>query len=215
MSNSIYATAKGFRVNVDSSDPNGTTTLHGSSENGFQLRVTPPLPSADINQTNYVLNSNPTTSNPNGITDTTWNSTYSNNAITLSADTHMQVNFNTTATVTLTLANLPAMPLGGTVNVTRFDTDILPSGGGTLIYNWPGGSSDRSNYNSSYPTRPYLNDGKQNDTENLDQITIPAGFTGGLFTATYTAASADTSDWSVTATGPGMISLVATSGQTY
>lgn len=205
MSNSLYATAKGFRVNVDSTDPNGTTTLHGSSENGFQLRVTPPLPAADINSTNYVLNSNPTTGNP-GITDTQWNTTYGTSAITLSADTHMQVNFNTTATVTLTLANLPAMPLGGKVTVTRFDTDVLPSTGGTLVYNWPGGSQSFTSQLNSLP---------QNDMEYPDVITIPSGFAGGLFTASYTAASADTSDWSVTATGPGMISLVATSGQTY
>lgn len=131
---------------------------------------------------------NATTFNPNNGTDIT-------------AQGHLPMNFNTSGNTTITLGYVPAQAAGKQLQIRKFDTDV---GGQSVIYtcdtlpnqSWPGVLSGDGAFTT-------------------DSISVPAGFTGGNWKATYTAGAQDTSVWDMSYTGsgpgvPGGVSLVST-----
>jgi len=148
-------------------------SLSGSSENGFLLRAGP----------------------TEGLTmdDTTWNATYGdkmgtapdNSAVPISANDHLQMNFTKSGSTTFQLGYVPKTFAGSSIGVQKFDVDI--------------GSTDLVYTCDSLPGKSFAgvlpNPG--NGVWSTDKIDVPADYSGGTWSATYTAGAGDTSDWSL------------------
>ena len=142
------------------------TSLSGGSENGFDLRAGPKLTGTQ-------------TFDPN-------------NGTSIAADGHIPMNFNVSGAVNITLGTIPVVAAGGTLKITKFDTDV---GAKDIVYtcstlsgmSWPGTLSGDGTFAS-------------------DVINVPKTYTTpGVWSATYTAGLGDTTVWdmSYSNAGPG------------
>jgi Flp pilus assembly protein TadG len=174
-----------FTVQLDSrfNRPNGqfrvnVTTLDGTSENGFNLRAGPPHGTMSSEQ---------------------WKTQFGN-AAGMSARGAIPINFNSSGDVQIDLGVVPPLSRGGEVTIEKFDLDVgsesvsyFDAGAnvtrqGTLI---AGGGSERNDRWAP-----------------VDRFTLPAGYTGGKWTANYRAGLGDTSVWRMRYTGNGVLQLV-------
>ena len=138
----------------------------GSSENGFDLRAGPRLTGSQ-----------------------TFNPT---NGTAIAADGHIPLNFNTSGSITIALGKVPIQAAGGTMKISKFDTDV---GAQTITYtcstlpgmSWSGVLSTDAGFKT-------------------DTIDVPTSYTTiGTWYATYGAGQGDTSVWdmSYSNAGPG------------
>lgn len=174
-----------FRLNVKSTD--------GSSENGFNLRAGPPHDSN--NAMNYANGDTPA---QRLAKDTNWN-TANGNLTEITATGCVPINFNTSGSVTMTLGTVPREAAGSNLSIGKFDTDV---GAGNIVYTC-----------SSLPNQTFTGRLSSNGTWAFDSIALPANYTTGVWSATYTAGQQDTSVWKMsyanTAPGdPGGVRLV-------
>ena len=115
-----------------------------------------------------------------------------NNGTTIAADGNLPLNFNVDGTGYIGLGYVPSTAVSngaGFLTVNKFDTDV---GAKSLYYTC-----------DAYPGVKFpgvLN--TANDATSVDNITLPANYKGGNWTAVYTAGSNDTSVWSVSYSGP-------------
>lgn len=185
-------TASKFRVVAKTTD--------GSSENGFNLRAGPPPPDG--------LNAVSDLSNNDG---TYWNSNYSEdqwhdylggdnptaipgygtyqNGTSVGAQGNLPMNFNQDTEADINLGNVPAAAAGGKLSVTKFDTDVGPDGTVNTV---------KLYYTcDSLPGQTFSGSIAGNDQFATDVIPLPANYSGGNWTAHYTAGNNDTSSWKV------------------
>jgi len=131
--------------------------------------------------------------------DTTWNQTYgdkmgtdpNNVAVPMTAQDHLQLNFTKGGHTTFQLGYVPKDYADKTIGVSKFDVDI---GSTDLVYTCdtlPGQSF------AGYLPNP------GNGVWSTDNIKLPAEYKGGNWSATYTAAATDTSDWMLLVQGGG------------
>ncbi len=115
----------------------------------------------------------------------------STNGTSISAQGHLPMNFNTAGTVGIVLGDVPTEAAGGQLEITKFDTDV---GSLSVVYTC-----------SSLPGQTFQGVLSQDGTFKTDFITLPANYTQGTWTATYTAGANDTSVWdmSYSNSGPG------------
>ncbi len=141
------------------------TSIAGSSENGFSLRAGPQLTGKQ-------------TFDPN-------------NGTKVTADGHLPLNFNVSGTVDIALGSVPTAAAGGTMKITKFDTDVNATG---ITYTC-----------STLPGMTFPGTLSSNDTFASDIINVPANYTQGTWYAHYTAGLGDTSIWdmSYSNAGPG------------
>ena len=115
-----------------------------------------------------------------------------NNGSKITAQGHIPMNFNTDGTVTVNLGTVPVQAAGGQLNIRKFDTDV---GAKSITYtcttlpgqSWPGKLSGDGSFES-------------------DTISVPSNYnTAGIWKATYTAGTNDTSVWDMSFSnyGPG------------
>ncbi len=161
----------------------------------FRLNVTS---TAGESENGFFLRAGPPHST--SMTDTSWNTTYGNKAATalMTATGNLPINFNTSGTVTVALGAVAAGAAGGKMYISKFDTDV---GSKSVVY-----SCDT--LSQTFPGVLAAN-----GTWSVDAIDIPSNFTGGNWTATYTAGVQDTSVWSMSFSkyipgSPGVIRLV-------
>ena len=154
-------------------------TTSGSSENGFQLRAGP--------------------ADGVGKTDAQWNKDYGDNngtnqqnvAIPIDAEDHLQLNFTRNGTVKFRLGYVPDTQAGKTISVNKFDVDV---GSTNITY-----TCDALPGQTFAGKLPQPGDG----VWSTDDIAVPPGYTGGNWFAQYSAASGDSSTWTLTGTGDG------------
>ena len=159
--------AGNFRLNA--------TTTAGSSENGFNLRVS-----------KQGKNGAPPVFDPD-------------NGTSISATGHLPMNFNYGGYSNIVLGDVPTEAAGGQLEVRKFDTDV---GSQSVIYTC-----------SSLPGQSFPGVLSGNGEFTTDYITLPANYTAGTWTASYTAGAQDTSVWEMAysngiAGQPGRIRLV-------
>jgi Flp pilus assembly protein TadG len=173
---SLYPTGS-FRVNV--------TSTAGSSENGFSLRAGQPH-AVDANG-NSVMD------------ETTWHDTLSGspgtskagqvNGTGISALGRLPMNFNINGVADILLGYVPATAQGGTFSITKFDTEV---GARSVYY-----------ICDTLPGQTFPGVLAANDQTVTDNISIPAGYTGGNWHAIYDAGTNDTSSWILAYGGSG------------
>lgn len=114
-----------------------------------------------------------------------------NNGTSISATGHLPMNFNQGGNATITLGFVPTQAAGGTLEIRKFDTDV---GAQTVVYRC-----------DSLPGMTFNGVLSGQGAFTTDTITLPANYTGGNWTATYTAGAQDTSVWemSYNNSGPG------------
>jgi hypothetical protein len=122
-----------------------------------------------------------------------------NNGTQITSMGALPMNFNANGVVTVKLGYVPAAAAGSKMHVNKFDTDV---GAKSVVY--------KCDALSGVTFSGKLSDnGKWKD----DLIQIPSTFTGGNWTATYTAGLQDTSVWTMWYEGtmngqPGFVRLV-------
>ena len=166
-----------YRINV--------ATTKGSSENGFSLRAGPPHTTSGGAPSTTAFNKN--------------------NGTSMAIRGIIPINFNYDNVADFPLGVVPSSARGGTLTITKFDTDIPasqadPPPANTVYYTC-----------SAYGSRRFS--GTVDMTDNafsIDQIQLDADYPGGTWTAHYTAGWGDTSTWKIAASGvsPGSIALV-------
>lgn len=173
--------AANFRLNVE--------TIDGSSENGYELRAGPPLPTVistrtrnGVQQYKYIAN---------GTTTAAWYNNApafnQNNGTNITATGHIEINFDQTGTSQVRMGYVPA---GATsVTITKFDTDV---GAQSISY-----EDDKGN---TWPG--VLNKG--NGAFSTDTFNLGNGYAGGNWIVDYTAGASDTSVWNMSYTGPSL-----------
>jgi Flp pilus assembly protein TadG len=178
---------RNVRINV--------TSTGGSSENGFSLRAGPPI--ADIRErlktdkkgnTVYDGNGDPVKQYikvVNGSTTGNWSDTNpfnDKNGTAITADGRIPMNFNADGQAQITLGYVPANATY--VSINKFDTDV---GSKSVTY--------------SDGTTTWTGTLSGNDESKEDDYTLPSGYPGGTWTATYTAGLGDTSVWDMSSSG--------------
>ena len=163
-----------FRLNV--------ATTSGSSENAFSLRAGPPHTTGA------------------GAANTPFNA---GNGTSVAIRSIIPINFNNDGAASFPLGLVSSAARGGTLTITKFDTDIsanYPPTPNSVYYTCSAYGSTRFNGVVNMTS----------DAVTTDTITLPASYPGGTWTAHYTAGWGDTSTWRISATGgaPGSISLV-------
>ena len=174
--------------------PGGVIDRNDYPTGNFRINVT----SVDGSSENgFNLRAGPYRSDPKEAFD-------SNNGTSIAADGNLPLNFNVDGTADIGLGFIPSSAVtngAGFLTVNKFDTDV---GAKSLYYTC-----------DAYPGVKFpgvLN--TTNDAISTDNITLPADYKGGNWTAVYTAGSNDTSVWSVSYSGsnlngtPGSIKLV-------
>ncbi len=167
-----------FRLNIK--------TINGSSENGFNLRAGPPLPTVlntrvknGVNQYKYQAP---------GDSSASWHndppSFNSSNGTNITATGHIPMNFNASGTATIKLGYVA--PTATKVTITKFDTDV---GAQSVVYHDTNGNSWTG----------VLSGGDEFKTDVYD---LGANYPGGDWTATYRAGTGDTSVWDMSYQGP-------------
>ncbi|MFA6449614.1 MAG: pilus assembly protein TadG-related protein [bacterium] len=121
-----------------------------------------------------------------------------NNGTSITAIGAMPMNFNGSGAVTVVLGTVGAEAAGAKMHINKFDTDV---GAKSITYRCDSLASQWSGILSD--------NGKWKE----DIISIPDGYTGGKWTATYTAGLQDTSVWTMWFEGtgagqPGFVRLV-------
>lgn len=285
-SNSLYqvnGTLTSFRVNVTTTDPSLTdptatnVQTNGSSENGFNLRVGPPLYNSTVQSTmksgigsnpvvatgaspggngsDYVVtmgqsyNKGTTASDDNpylGVTQTinsesSWSSNVNgvDGGTNISAEGHVEVNFNNQSTAVMGIGTVNSTYAGDTLDFARFDTDVGATGvsyidGGTAsttnLDSTVSGGTTMFSYTLSGTTVTTKNGGSTgtfggafgngnppsggNDAAATDTVLIPTNYSANNpWYIEYSASSSDTSDWSVGMTRPGTIGTIFLIGQ--
>lgn len=170
-----------FSADLATFSPTGRIRLQvistaGSSENGFDLRVSQAaVPTSGTDPFN--------TSNGSNIT----------------AQGHLPINFNQGGSTVLTLGHIPAEAAGGSMTITKFDTDVTQSGTANTVYykcNPPA---------PGQPANGFIGKLSGQGEYVADTLQLPANYAGGVWTATYTAGQQDTSVWdmSYSNSGPG------------
>jgi Flp pilus assembly protein TadG len=107
----------------------------------------------------------------------------SNNGTDITADGRIPLNFNQDGIVNIKLGYIP--PGSTAFSIDKFDTDV---GAQSITY--------------SDGTLSYTGQLSANGQHLRDSYTLPAGYAGGTWTASYTAGRQDTSSWSMFYTGP-------------
>lgn len=115
----------------------------------------------------------------------------STNGTSISAQGHLPMNFNNGGTVGIVLGDVPTEAAGGQLEIAKFDTDV---GSLSVVYTC-----------TSLPGQTFNGVLSSDGTWKTDFITLPANYTQGTWTATYTAGANDTSVWemSYSNSGPG------------
>ena len=114
------------------------------------------------------------------------------NGTTIAADGHLPMNFNTSGTVNIALGTLPVEAAGGTLDIRKFDTDV---GAKSITYTC-----------STLPGKSWSGTLSGDGTFATDTINVPTSYTtAGVWYASYTAGTGDTSVWdmSYSNSGPG------------
>jgi hypothetical protein len=211
---SSFPSGTSFRLNATSTDPTVAdpvnTTLNGSSENGFNLRVGPPessgnytLQSDGVNKV-VTMGQNTSTSTGQDAEEHAWATAYGGSSgIQTAASGRMQLNINNTNSVPLNFGSIPSNALGGTFTVTRFDTDV-----GYTSLDYYDNNTHVTSASNNLVMGSHGDDVLSQDTFTVNQA--------GAITATYVGGASDTSDWSLAYNGfPGRIALVGQSGLSY
>ena len=117
---------------------------------------------------------------------------------------HIPINFNIDGTATIRLGTVPTSAAGKEVIIRKFDTDVQASNGAanTVTYTC-----------STLPGFSYSGKLSGNGLFATDTIPVPASYTEGVWSVTYSAGRQDTSMWDMSYTGygpgtPGNIKLV-------
>ncbi len=122
------------------------------------------------------------------------------NGTSIDASGSLQMFFQTSGTVNMSLGTVPSSAAGMNLHINKFDTDV-----GALSVN----------YNDS-PSPALINTNgvlSTNGTWREDVLTIPSGYPGGTLKASYSAGADDTSIWNMWYEGalpgqPGHVKLV-------
>ncbi|HEX8834154.1 MAG TPA: pilus assembly protein TadG-related protein [Abditibacteriaceae bacterium] len=114
-------------------------------------------------------------------------------AVSITARGHIPINFNDGGDSTVVLGQVPPLPLGGQVIIEKFDTDIESQ---SVVYTDEGTGMTRNGILAG------------NGEWKTDTYQLPAGYSGGLWKARYTAGTQDTSVWKMRYTGIGDLRLI-------
>jgi hypothetical protein len=182
-----------FRLNV--------LSLSGSSENGFNIRAGDAVDNVQYQTTetttvrvwNGKTYVNVTTTNTTNYDDhnvyppdtaTITRNDYLNNGATVTAQGFLPLNFNKNGDLDITLGYVPKEAAGRELTIRKFDTDV--NNGQAVVYTCV--QDDGS-------TLTYTGVLSGNGTFATDKYTLPNGYKGGLWTASYNANIQDTSVW--------------------
>jgi len=121
------------------------------------------------------------------------------NGTNITATGRLPMNFNTSGTVNIVLGSVPTAAAGGKMYIDKFDTDV---GAKSVVYKC-----------SSLPGQTFTGTLSANGTWKRDEITLPANYTEGTWTATYAANIQDTSVWTMSFSNvvpgiPGRVKLI-------
>lgn len=169
-----------FRMNIK--------TINGSSENGFNLRAGPPLPT--IKKTRVNKGKTQYQYKAAGDNKLRWHDNPppfdSGNGTNITATGRIPMNFNSSGTATIKLGHVAK---GATqVSINKFDTDV---GAQSVLYHDTNGNS-------------WVGVLSGNDEWKKDVYDLDSGYPGGDWTATYRAGTGDTSVWEMSYQGPSL-----------
>lgn len=161
-----------YRMNV--------ATLSGASENGFSVRAGPP---------HTVAGGAPS---PTAFS--------ASNGTSVAIRGILPVNFNKDGAADFPLGSVPSSARGGTLTISKFDTDVFSGTANKVYYTCSAYGSRRFGGTIDMTDDAYTN----------DTIALDVNYPGGDWTAHYTAGWGDTSTWAISVSGssPGSISLV-------
>ena len=124
---------------------------------------------------------------------------FEDNGTEVSAQGHMPMNFNRNGFATVSLGTVPTQAAGHDLVIKKFDTDV---GAGKVTYTC-----------TSLPGKTFTGVLAGDSEFKTDYIRLPADYTTGTWSASYSASLQDTSVWDMAWTGagpggPGKIKLV-------
>lgn len=152
------------------------TTVDGNGKNGFNVRLN---------------RLDPQTSLPKD-TDANY-SAAGGNGTSVTTRGLLPINFGSNGTATLSLGDVPANATS--VTIKRFDVDVGTSPGGFAV--------TYTDTNSGTHTGGFGYGGyNANDKTQTDVFNLGAGYTGGNWTASYSAGTSDQSTWTMSYVGP-------------
>lgn len=173
-------------------DGNGNVLANGAVGN-FRLNVTT---TAGASENGFGLRAGPVRSGT-----TPFNATNGTKIIGVG---HLPINFNIDGTATVRLGTVPTSAAGKEVIIRKFDTDVQAASGAanTVTYTC-----------STLPGKSWTGNLSGNGLFATDTIPVPANYTEGIWSVTYSAGRQDTSMWDMSYTGygpgtPGTIKLI-------